>query len=119
VIGLAKRQEEIVVPGQPQPIRLPRTHEALKLLIQLRDEAHRFAVSYHRNRRGKAALQSRLEGNSRHRRRAPAGPPPALRLGRGHAPGHGRRPGAACPASGPHGRRLLEALQADDGGVAA
>ena len=61
VIGLAKREEEIHRPGQDTPIRLPRTSPALKLLIQLRDEAHRFAVRYHRSLRGKAALKSRLD----------------------------------------------------------
>jgi excinuclease ABC subunit C len=119
VIGLAKRQEEIVVPGQAQPIRLPRTHEALKLLIQLRDEAHRFAVSYHRNRRGKAALQSRLEG-------IPGiGAERRLALLQHFGSVEAMRQATAddlaqVPGMGPETvRRLLEALQADDGGAAA
>lgn len=47
LIALAKRQEEIFVPGQPNPIMLPRNSGALHLLQRVRDEAHRFAVSYH------------------------------------------------------------------------
>jgi excinuclease ABC subunit C len=61
VIGLAKRLEEIFVPGDPQPHNLPRTSSALKLLQQVRDEAHRFAITYHRRLRQKRSLQSLLE----------------------------------------------------------
>ena len=119
VIGLAKRQEEIIVPGQASPIRLPRNHEALKLLIQLRDEAHRFAVTYHRNRRGKAALRSRLEGIpgiGAERRLALLqhfGSVDAMRLAT--AADLARVPGMG-PATV---RRLLEALDAGGDGVAA
>lgn len=60
-IGLAKREEEIVIPGQPGTVRLPHSAPALKLLIRLRDEAHRFAIRFHRGRRGKAALHGRLD----------------------------------------------------------
>jgi excinuclease ABC subunit C len=52
-IGLAKQQEEIYLPGQKVPLRLPRTSPALKILMRLRDEAHRFAIAYHRRLRGK------------------------------------------------------------------
>lgn len=61
VVGLAKREEEIVIPGRGRPLRLPRSAPALKLLIQLRDEAHRFAIRFHRSIRGKAGLHSRLD----------------------------------------------------------
>ncbi len=61
VIGLAKRMEEIVLPGATEPLRLPRSSAALKLLIRLRDEAHRFAVRYHRSLRARAGLHSRLD----------------------------------------------------------
>jgi excinuclease ABC subunit C len=61
VVGLAKREEEIVFPGRRRPLKLPRTDEGLRLLIRVRDEAHRFAVTFHRQRRGKAALASRLD----------------------------------------------------------
>lgn len=61
-IALAKRMEEIFVPGREAPITVPRTSEALYLLQQIRDEAHRFAVSYHRLRRGKKMTRSALDG---------------------------------------------------------
>lgn len=55
-IGLAKRLEEVYLPSQPKPLRLPKESEALKLLMYLRDEAHRFAVSYHRKLRNQTLL---------------------------------------------------------------
>ena len=51
VISLAKRLEEIYVPGRAEPIRLPRDSRALQLLQRIRDEAHRFAIEHHRLRR--------------------------------------------------------------------
>lgn len=60
--GLAKREEEIYRPGEPEPLRLPRTSPALRLLQQIRDEAHRFAVTYHRKRRSAASFASQLGG---------------------------------------------------------
>jgi excinuclease ABC subunit C len=61
VIGLAKRLEEVYVPGQPQPLDIPRGSEALFVLQHLRDEAHRFAITYHRQKRAKRALHSELD----------------------------------------------------------
>ena len=61
IIGLAKRLEEIFLPGRRDPIRLPNDSPALFLLQQIRDEAHRFAVTFHIKRRGKASLISRLD----------------------------------------------------------
>ncbi|MFN3822228.1 MAG: excinuclease ABC subunit UvrC, partial [bacterium] len=61
VIGLAKRLEEIYVPGDPLPINLPKTSSALKLLQQVRDEAHRFAISRHRKLRAERQVKSRLD----------------------------------------------------------
>ena len=61
VIGLAKRMEEVFLPGQPDPVRIPRDAEALYLLQQIRDEAHRFAVTYHRNLRSKSMVDSILD----------------------------------------------------------
>jgi excinuclease ABC subunit C len=58
--GLAKREEEVFVPGRSTPILLPRRHQGLKLLQRLRDEAHRFGLKHHRNARGKRALESPL-----------------------------------------------------------
>jgi excinuclease ABC subunit C len=53
VIGLAKRNEEIFFPGRSLPLILPKKSEALKLLQRIRDEAHRFAITYHKLRRSK------------------------------------------------------------------
>lgn len=62
VAALAKRFEEVFVPGQADPVRIPRQSEALYLLQRLRDEAHRFAVAYHRSLRGKRMTVSVLDG---------------------------------------------------------
>ena len=59
--GLAKRLEEVWVPGDDQPLVLPRTSEGLYLLQRVRDEAHRFAIAHHRQRRSKAMTASVLD----------------------------------------------------------
>ena len=61
VIGLAKRMEEIWRPGDAYPVILPRNSEALFMLQRVRDEAHRFAISLHRNRRSKGMVDSVLD----------------------------------------------------------
>lgn len=61
IIGLAKRLEEVFVPGSSEPILIPRTSSALKLLQQIRDEAHRFAITYHRTLRAKRILNTELD----------------------------------------------------------
>jgi excinuclease ABC subunit C len=61
VIALAKRDEEVFVPGSPDPIVLDRHSPALQLLQRIRDEAHRFALRYHRTRRGAKALETIFE----------------------------------------------------------
>jgi excinuclease ABC subunit C len=61
VIGLAKRQEEVFKPGESQSIQLPVDSESLLLLRRIRDEAHRFAISYHRRLRSKRSLSSVLD----------------------------------------------------------
>jgi excinuclease ABC subunit C len=61
VAGLAKRMEEVYLPGQPEPIRIPRDEEALYLLQTVRDEAHRFAITYHRGLRSKRMVDSVLD----------------------------------------------------------
>ncbi len=61
VASLAKRFEEVFVPGQADPIRIPRQSEALYLLQRLRDEAHRFAIDYHRQLRGKRMIKSSID----------------------------------------------------------
>jgi excinuclease ABC subunit C len=73
VIALAKRIEEVFVPGRPDPIVLSRHNPGLQLLQRLRDEAHRFALGFHRQRResrGFASLLDELEGVGPARRRA-------------------------------------------------
>ena len=62
VAALAKRFEEVYVPGLADPVRLPRQSEALYLLQRVRDEAHRFAITYHRQLRGKRMTTSVLDG---------------------------------------------------------
>ncbi|RYX83779.1 excinuclease ABC subunit UvrC [bacterium] len=61
VAGLAKQFELLFVPGQSEPIALPRNSPALHLLQRIRDEAHRFAITHHRKRRGKDATKSLLD----------------------------------------------------------
>ncbi|MFB9433738.1 excinuclease ABC subunit UvrC [Streptoalloteichus tenebrarius] len=61
VVGLAKRLEEVWVPGEADPLILPRTSEALYLLQRVRDEAHRFAIGYHRQKRSKRMTASALD----------------------------------------------------------
>src|SRR6185312_9256377 len=73
VISLAKREEEVFVPGQPDPIRLDRDSPGLHLLQRIRDEAHRFALGFHRQRRDARARESifdTLQGVGPARRRA-------------------------------------------------
>ena len=61
LIGLAKRLEEVWLPGEEFPLILPRASEGLYLLQRARDEAHRFAISHHRNRRSKSMVESLLD----------------------------------------------------------
>src|ERR671919_849422 len=61
VVALAKRMEEVYLPGRAEPVVIPRGAEALYLLQQIRDEAHRFALDYHRLRRGKKMTHSALD----------------------------------------------------------
>ncbi len=61
IVGLAKRLEEVWLPGDPDPVILPRTSEGLYLLQRVRDEAHRFAIAYQRQKRGKRMIESILD----------------------------------------------------------
>jgi excinuclease ABC subunit C len=61
VVGLAKQNEELFLPGQSASLLLPRHSQSLYLIQRIRDEAHRFAITSHRNRRTKLGLASRLE----------------------------------------------------------
>ena len=102
IAGLAKEREELFLPGRPDPVVLPATSPALYLVQRIRDEAHRFAITYHRDLRRKAAVRSAfddLPGVGPVRRRAllrtfgsaQAGPRGAGRAGRRRA---GDRPSA-------------------------
>ncbi len=62
LVGLAKRLEEVWLPGDPDPVILPRTSEGLYLLQRVRDEAHRFAITYHRQKRSRSMTASELDG---------------------------------------------------------
>jgi excinuclease ABC subunit C len=73
VIGLAKRLEEVWVPSEADPVIMPRNSDGLYLLQRVRDEAHRFAISYHRSKRSKRMTTSALDsvrGLGEHRRKA-------------------------------------------------
>jgi len=61
-VGLAKQDEEIFVPDRSEPVQLPRSSEALFLMQRVRDEAHRFAITYHRKVRGRQTIVSQLDG---------------------------------------------------------
>jgi excinuclease ABC subunit C len=61
VVGLAKEREEIFLPGRSEPVLLPRGSQSLFLVQRVRDEAHRFAITYHRKLRGKKGLHSALD----------------------------------------------------------
>ncbi|PWN06733.1 excinuclease ABC subunit UvrC [Rhodohalobacter mucosus] len=60
VAGLAKRLEEVFLPGRADPVMIPKTSSALKLLQRARDEAHRFAITYHRKKRSDRTLKTEL-----------------------------------------------------------
>ena len=61
VIGIAKRLEELFYPGDQYPLYLDKKSETLKIIQQLRDEAHRFGITFHRNKRNKGTLTTELE----------------------------------------------------------
>lgn len=61
IIGIAKRLEELFYPDDPVPLYLDKKSETLKIIQQLRNEAHRFGISHHRDRRSKSAIQSSVE----------------------------------------------------------
>ncbi len=61
IIGIAERMEELIIPGDPYPMFLDKNSTSLKLIMQLRDEAHRFGITHHRFRRTKAQVSSALD----------------------------------------------------------
>ena len=100
VCGLAKRLEEVWLPGEEDPVILPRSSEGLYLLQRIRDEAHRFAITHHRNRRSKSMVESVLDevpGLGEVRRKTLLKHFGSLKKLRG---GHVRR-SRWCPASAP------------------
>ena len=101
MFGLAKRLEEVWLPGTRRPGDPAAQSEGLYLLQRVRDEAHRFAITYHRQRRSKAMTASALDdvpGLGATRRKAAA---QALRLGQAAARGRPSRRSPRCPASAP------------------
>ncbi len=98
VISLAKRIEEVFVPGRSAPILLERGSDALRILQRVRDEAHRFAITHHRSRRDKAMTASVLDGVSGVGPGAQAGAAAALRLA--GPPAHREPRGARSGARG-------------------
>lgn len=62
IIGIAKRLEELIRPGDPNPLFLDKNSPGLKLIMQLRDEAHRFGITFHRDKRSKGQIDSELRG---------------------------------------------------------
>ncbi|MFA6335699.1 MAG: excinuclease ABC subunit UvrC [Bacteroidales bacterium] len=60
IIGIAKRLEELIIPGDPNPLFLDRNSISLRVIMNLRDEAHRFGIGHHRNKRSKAQIESEL-----------------------------------------------------------
>jgi len=60
VVGLAERLEELIIPGDPTPLWLDRNSSSLRVLMHIRDEAHRFGITHHRARRTAAQVQSEL-----------------------------------------------------------
>ena len=96
LVGLAKRLEEVWVPGQDFPLILPRTSEGLYLLQRVRDEAHRFAITFHRQRRSKAMTTSRPRRHPGSRRGASQG---AAARSSGRSSGCARRRSRRSPPS--------------------
>jgi len=61
ILALAKRLDEVFLPGRREPLMIPKTSSSIKLLQMIRDEAHRFAITYHRKLRKKESFKSELE----------------------------------------------------------
>ena len=106
-IGLAKRLEEVYFPGRPDPLVIPRGSEALFVLQHLRDEAHRFAITYHREKRGEA--RARLAARRRRRGRAvpEEGAAEAVRLRSPASRGRARTRSPPTPGVGPDLARAI------------
>ena len=105
IAGLAKEREELFLPGRPDPVVLPPTSSALYLVQRIRDEAHRFAITYHRDLRRRAAVKSAFDDLPGAGARPPARAAAHLRLGQARPGGAGRagggRAGHRARAGGP------------------
>ena len=104
VASLAKQLEEVFVPGRPGPVRIPRDSEAIYLLQQARDEAHRFAIGFHRELRGRRMTRGALDGiaglgPARRRRLVPE--LGGVRAGAGGLPGRAPRARLAAASRRP------------------
>ena len=108
VVSLAKRIEEIFVPGKPDPIVLDHDTPELQLLQRVRDEAHRFAITHHRVRRDRAMTASILDELPGDRPGAQARAAQALRLAR-RRPGRDARRARGGPGRAPKVARQLYA----------
>lgn len=64
IIGIAKRLEELIIPGDPHPLFLDKNSVTLRVIMHLRDEAHRFGITHHRNKRSKGQIESELKNIS-------------------------------------------------------
>ncbi len=127
IVGLAKEREELFLPGRPEPVVLPATSPALYLVQRLRDEAHRFAITYHRDLRRKAAVKSRLRRPARRRTGPQARAAAHVRLGEARPGGAGRadrggagdRPGARGADQGGPRRVAARGSSGARGGASA
>ena len=99
VAGLAKRFEQVYVPGQADPVDMPRGSEALFMLQRIRDEAHRFANTFHGERRSKRMTASVARRHRRPRRDAPEAPREGAGRGQRGQAGVARRPPGAGVAA--------------------
>ena len=108
VVSLAKRIEEVFIPGRSAPLVLPPNSPALQLLQRVRDEAHRFAIEFHRGRRDKAMTRSVLDDLPGRRPGAQAPDPQPLRLARALPGGEPRGARGGARAAGQGGARARE-----------
>ena len=104
LVGLAKRLEEVWLPGRAYPVILPRTSEALYLLQRVRDEAHRFAITFHRQKRSKAMTTSAARGGAGAGSDPPQGADHPLRLAEAAAQRQRGRDHGGARNRPPHGR---------------
>ena len=104
VAGLAKRFEEVFIPGRSQPVEIPRGSEALFMLQRIRDEAHRFANTFHRERRSKRMTTSALDGIPGPRRGPPEEAGQGARRRQCREAGRTRRTQGAVVPAGRRGR---------------